>query len=163
MSISKEHQDTLHYIHEMGLGDKLSKFTTVFEEQNALMNIQGRVFRMKDAPGIFEQIYQELFSVKEYSRETCLFAAWLKTIIDAIAHIDLRISFEFDLKSHLMDELERLDLKPFFSEDGKKIDFQGFIKAHPGFRARCSKALDLFLGDILVETSHGLLQLDGGG
>mgnify|MGYP003402333593 CR=1 FL=1 len=162
MRIPKEHQHTLHYIHEMGLGHKLSKFTTVFEEQNALMNVQDKVFRMKDAPGIFEQLYQEIFSAKEYSRKTCLFAAWLKTIIDAIAPMSLRTDFEQDLKSHLMDDLERLDLEPFFSEDGDTIDLQKFIKANPNFRAGCSKALDMFLSDILVETSHDLLQLEGG-
>ena len=162
MRIPKEHQHTLHYVYEMGLGDKLGKFITVFEEQNALMNIQGKVFRMKDAPGIFEPRYQEIFSAKEYSQKTRLFAAWLKTIIDAIAPGDLRASFESDLKSHLMDELEKLDLEPFFGEDGDTINLQGFIKANPSFRARCSKALDLFLSDILVETSHDLLQLEGG-
>ena len=162
MRIPKEHQHTLHYIYEMGLGHKLGKFTTIFEEQNALMNIQGQVFRMKDAPEIFEQRYQEIFSAKEYSQKTRLFAAWLKTIIDAIAPGSLRASFEQDLKSHLMDELEKLELELFFSEDGDTIDLQGFIKANPCFRDHCSKALDMFLSDILLETSHDLLQLEGG-
>ncbi len=162
MRIPKEHQHTLHYIYEMGLGHKLCKFTTVFEEQNALMNIQGKIFQMKDAPRIFEERYQGIFSATEYSEKTRLFAAWLKTIIDAIAPGELRASFEQDLKSHLMDELERLDLEPFFSEYGDNIDLQEFIKANPSFRARCSKALDMFLSDILVETSHDLLQLEGG-
>lgn len=162
MRIPMEHKHTLHYIYEMGLEDKLCKFTTVFEEENALMNVQGKIFPMKDAPRIFEQRYQEIFSTTQYSEKTRLFAAWLKTIIDTIAPGDLRASFEQDLKSHLMDELERLDLEPFFSDDGNTIDLQGFIKANPSFRARCSKALDMFLGDILVETSHDLLQLKGG-
>ncbi len=162
MRIPKEHKHTLHYIDEMGLEDKLCKFTTVFEEENALINIQGKIFSMKDAPRMFEQRYQEFLSTKEYSEKTRLFAAWLKTIIDAIAPGDLRTSFEQDLKSHLMDELERLDLEPFFSQDGNNINLQKFIKANPSFRARCSKALDLFLSDIVVETSHDLLQLKGG-
>ena len=76
--------------------------------------------------------------------------------------MSLRTDFEQDLKSHLMDDLERLDLEPFFSEDGDTIDLQKFIKANPNFRAGCSKALDMFLSDILVETSHDLLQLEGG-
>lgn len=61
-----------------------------------------------------------------------------------------------------MDELERLDLQPYFNEDGQTIDLHNFIKANPSLRARCSKALDMFLSDILVETSHDLLQLEGG-
>jgi monoamine oxidase len=162
MRIPSEHKHTLHYVHEMGLGDKLCKFTTVFEEHNALMNIQGKVFRMKDAPKILQQRYQGIFTDTRYSEKTRLFAAWLKTIVDTIAPGNLRESLEHDLNSHLMDELERLDLEPFFSDDGETIDFHTFIKANPSFRARCSKALDMFLGDILVETSHDLLQIEGG-
>ncbi len=162
MRIPMEHKQTLHYIYEMGLEDKLCKFTTVFEEENALMNVQGEIFRMKDAPKIFEQRNQDIFSSTKYSERTRLFAAWLKTIIDAIAPGEIRVSFEQDLKSHLMDELERLDLEPFFSNDRNTINLQGFIKANPSFRSHCSKALDMFLDDILVETSHDLLQLKGG-
>ncbi|MEC4815198.1 MAG: NAD(P)/FAD-dependent oxidoreductase [Scytonema sp. PMC 1069.18] len=162
MRIPSEHKHVLHYVNEMGLSDKLCKFVTVFEEQNALMNIQGRVFRMKDAPRLLQQRYQGIFVDTRYSQTTRLFAAWLKTIIDTIAPSALRDSFDKDLSSHLMDELERLDLEPFFGEDGETIDFHSFIKENPSFRARCSKALDIFLEDIMVETSHDLLQLKGG-
>lgn len=162
MRIPQQHQHTLHYVYEMGLAHKLRKFTTVFEEKNAWINIQGKIFQMKDALRVFEEDYQAIILAKNYSEQTRLFAAWLKTIIDAIAPGELRISFEQDLKSHLMDELEKLDLEPFLSNNGNNIDLQGFIKANPSFRASCSKALDLFLDDILVETSQDLLQLEGG-
>jgi monoamine oxidase len=162
MRIPSEHKYVLHYIHELGLSDKLCKFVTVFEEQNALMNIQGKIFRMKDAPRIFQERYQNIFSDTRYSEKTKLFAAWLKTIVDTISPGNLRESLECDLSSKLMDELERLDLEPYFNEDGQTIDLHSFIKANPGLRARCSKALDMFLSDILVETSHDLLQLEGG-
>ncbi|MGL5875825.1 MAG: flavin monoamine oxidase family protein [Xenococcaceae cyanobacterium] len=162
MRIPNEHKHVLHYIQEMGLTDKLCKFMTVFEEDNALMNMQGKIFRMKDAPRIFGQHYQGIFSDTRYSEKTRLFAAWLKTIVDAIAPGELRESFDRDLNLHLMDELERLDLEPFFSEDGNTIDLHSFIKSNPSFRARCHKDLDMFLGDILIETSHDLLQLKGG-
>ncbi|WP_017317985.1 flavin monoamine oxidase family protein [Mastigocladopsis repens] len=162
MRIPSEHQHTLHYVSEMGLNDKLCKFVTVFEEQNAFMNISGKIFQMKDAPRIFQERYQEIFTDNRYSEKTQLFAAWLKTIVDTISPGNLRESLELDLKSHLMDELERLDLEPYFRKDGETIDLQAFIKDNPSFRARCSKALDMFLSDILVETSHDLLQLKGG-
>lgn len=162
MRISKEHKHTLRYIYEMGLEDKLCKFTTIFEEENALMNFQGEVFRMKDTLRIFEQRHQDIFLSRKYSRKTRLFAAWLKTIIDAIAPAKLRSNFELNLKSHLMDELEKLDLEPFFSKDGNTINLQKFIKATPCFRDGCSKALSMFLDDVLIETSHDLLQLEGG-
>lgn len=161
MRIPSSHQHTLHYVSEMGLNDKLCKFVTVFEEQNAFMNVEGKIFQMKDAPRIFRDRYQGIFTDR-YSEKTQLFAAWLKTIVDTISPGNLRESLELDLKSHLMDELERLDLEPYFSADGEKIDLQAFIQDNPSFRARCSKALDMFLSDILVETSHDLLQLKGG-
>lgn len=162
MRIPSEHQHTLHYIHKLGLSDKLCKFVTVFEEQNAFLNIEGNIFRMKDAPHILQERYQGIFTDTRYSEKTRLFAAWLKTIVSTISPGNLRESLESDLESHLMDELERLDLTPYFSEDGENIDLQSFIKDNPGFRARCSKAVDMFLSDILVETGHNLLQLKGG-
>lgn len=162
MRIPSEHKHVLHYIHELGLTDKLCKFVTVFEEPNALINIQGKIFRMKDAPRVFQERYLRIFANTRYSYKTKLFAAWLKTIVDAISPGNLRDSLESDLSSKLMDDLERLDLEPYFNEDGETIDLHSFIKDNPGLRARCSKALDMFFSDILVETSHDLLQLEGG-
>ncbi|MBR8838554.1 MAG: FAD-dependent oxidoreductase [Stigonema ocellatum SAG 48.90 = DSM 106950] len=163
MRIPSDHQCVLHYIHAMGLSDKLCKFVTIFEEHNALMNIHGKVFRIRNvAVQAFRTCYRELFQDKRYSKKTRLFAAWLKTIVDVIGSGELRKCLEQDLSLHLMDKLEMLDLQPFFTAQGKAIDIHAFIKAHPEFREKCSKALDLFLGDILVETSHDLLQLQGG-
>ena len=162
MRIPSEHDYALHYIREMGLGDKLCKFVTVFEEQNALMNIEGQVFRMKDAPRILQERNRGIFKDRRYSEKTRLFAAWLQTIVNTISPGSLRESLERDLETHLMDELERLDLEPYFSEDDETIDLQNFIKENPSFRARCSQALDMFLSDILIETSHDLLQIEGG-
>lgn len=162
MRIPSEHEMTLHYVHEMGLSDKLCKFMTVFEESNAMMNINGQVLQMKDAPRVLQQTEGGIFSDTRYSEKTRLFAAWLKTIINTIAPGNLRSEFERDLQSHLMDELERLDLNPYFSEDGETIDLNSFLTQNPSFRAKCSQGLDIFLGDIITETSHDLLQLKGG-
>ncbi|MGB3640618.1 MAG: NAD(P)/FAD-dependent oxidoreductase [Rivularia sp. (in: cyanobacteria)] len=162
MRIPSDHQHTLHYVKEMGLADRLCKFVTVFEEQNAFINVEGKIFKMKDAPKIFQQRPTGIFTDERYSEQTRLFAAWLKTIVDTISPGNLRESLDNDLKSHLMDELERLDLEPYFLENGEKIDLQAFVKDNPSFRARCSKALDMFLGDIVVETSSDLLQIKGG-
>ncbi|MEM9926327.1 MAG: NAD(P)/FAD-dependent oxidoreductase [Cyanobacteria bacterium P01_D01_bin.50] len=162
MRIPHSHQHTLHYIDEMGLSDRLCKFVTVFEEQNALINIEGKVFKIKDAPKIFQQRYQGIFTDERYSEKTRLFAAWLKTIVDTISPDNLRESLQQDLESHLMDELERLDLEPYFKDNGEKINLYRFVEENPGFRARCSKALDMFLTDIAVETSADLLQIKGG-
>ncbi|MEO1377787.1 MAG: NAD(P)/FAD-dependent oxidoreductase [Cyanobacteria bacterium J06635_10] len=162
MRIPHSHQHTLHYVNEMGLSDRLCKFVTVFEEQNAFINIEGKIFKMKDAPKIFQQRYQGIFTDESYSEKTRLFAAWLKTIVDTISPGNLRESLQQDLESHLMDELERLDLEPYFKDNGEKIDLSRFVEENPGFRARCSKALDMFLSDIVVETSADLLQIKGG-
>lgn len=162
MRIPSEHQHVLHYVHELGLEDKLRKFVTVFEENNALINIEGNVFRMKDAPRLLQARYQGIFQDSRYSEKTRLFAAWLKTIVDTISPGKLRESLDRDLQSHLMDELERIDLDIYFSENGQTIDLPAFLKANLGFRARCSTALDMFFSDILTETSHDLLQIEGG-
>jgi monoamine oxidase len=162
MRIHKEHQHTLHYVRELGLSDKLCKFITVFEEHKALINIQGKIFRIEDAARSFDRHYQGIFLATQYRDRTRHFAAWLKTIVDAIAPGDLRASFDRDLESHLMAELDCLDLEPYFSADGDTVNFHKFIKENPGFRDRCSKPLAIFLSDILVETSDDLLQLNGG-
>ncbi|AFY56413.1 monoamine oxidase [Rivularia sp. PCC 7116] len=162
MRIPSDHECVLHYINEMGLSDKLCKFVTMFEENNALLNIQGKLCRIRDvADRALQKLYQGLFLDKRYSEKTKLFAAWLKTIVNAIGSGELRECLEHDL-THLMDRLETLDLQPFLNLQGKAIDIHRFIKTHPDVREKCSKALDLFLNDILVETSPNLMQLQGG-
>lgn len=162
MRIPSDHEYTLHYVREMGLSDKLCKFVTVFEEQNALMNLEGQVIRMKDAPRVLQEQNQGIFKDERYGEETRFFAAWLQTIVNAVSPGSLRESLERDLQTHLMDELEALDLAPYFSEDGETINLQNFIKENPAFRAKCSQALDMFFSDIVIETSHDLLQIKGG-
>lgn len=162
MRIPRQHEYVLHYVYALGLGDRLHKFVTMFEEHNALVNINGTVLRIQDAPRSIQTRYRGLFLDARYSEKTRLFAAWLKTMVDAIGSGELRECLEHDLNSHLMDELEKLDLSPFFDAQGKTIDLHTFIKAYPSFRDKCSKALNIFLGDILIETSHDLLQLEGG-
>jgi tryptophan oxidase StaO len=162
MRIPSHHEYVLHYVHTLGLGDKLRKFVTMFEEHNALVNIDGTVLRIQDAPQSIQKRYRGVFLNARYSEKTRLFAAWLKTMVDAIGSGELRECLERDLNSHLMDELEKLDLDPFFDAQAQTIDLHAFINAHPSFRAKCSKALNIFLGDILIETSPDLLQLEGG-
>jgi monoamine oxidase len=162
MRIPKKHEHTLHYIHEMGLGDKLRKFTTVFEEHNAFLNMDGEIVSIKDAPRMLMKRQQGVFQDTRYSEQTRFFAAWFKTIIDTIAPGSIREALAQDLESHLMDCLERLDLEPFFNEDGETINLHAFIEANPAFRAACNQALDVFLDDILIETSQDLLQIEGG-
>nr|QIS94341.1 Tjp1 [Symphyonema bifilamentata 97.28] len=162
MRIPPQHEYVLHYVQTLGLGDKLRKFVTMFEEHNALVNIDGTVLRIQDAPRSIQMHYRGVFVDERYSEKTRLFAAWLKTIVDAIGSGELRECLERDLNSHLMDELKKLDLDPFFDVCGKTIDLHAFIKAYPSFRNKCSKALNIFLSDILIETSHDLWQLEGG-
>lgn len=162
MRIPSEHKYVLHYLDKMRLTDKLCKFITVFEEQNALISLQGQVFRIKEASQILLKYSQASFSNRQYSQKTLLFAAWLKVIVDTISPKSLRDSFNNDLHLHLIDDLEKLDLELFFNDDGYTINLHRFISAHPNLRARCSKALDMFLDDLLAETNQDLLQLKGG-
>ena len=162
MRIPSDHEYTLHYVREMGLSDKLCKFVTVFEEQNALMNLEGQIIRVKDAPHVLQEQNQGIFKDKRYSEQTRLFAAWLQIIVNAVSPGSLRKSLERDLQTHLMDELEELDLAPYFSGDGQTINLQNFIKENTDFRVKCSQALNMFFSDIVTETSHDLLQIKGG-
>ncbi|BAY50259.1 flavin-dependent L-tryptophan oxidase RebO (plasmid) [Scytonema sp. HK-05] len=118
MRIPSDHEMTLHYVHEMGLSDKLCKFMTVFEESNAMMNINGQVLKMKDAPGVLQQTEGGIFSDTRYSERTRAFAAWLKTIINTIAPGNLRSDFERDLNSHLIDISEKYQYRslPVFQQ-----------------------------------------------
>ena len=101
MRIPSDHQHTLHYVEEMGLADRLCKFVTVFEEQNAFINVEGKIFKMKDAPRIFQQRYQGIFTDERYSEQTRLFTSWMKTIVDTISPGDLRESLEQSLDQDL--------------------------------------------------------------
>ncbi len=163
MRIPQEHEYVLHYVHTLGLSNKLCKFSTIFEEPNALLQISGSLFRVRDlAVQTLQRHYQGLFLSGRYSKKTLLFAAWLKTVMDAIGSGELRKSLEYDLISKVLDELEKLNLEPFFSNDGKTVDIHAFFKTHSGFQGLFDKAVGLFINEILIETSPNLLQLEGG-
>lgn len=164
MRIPHDHEYVLHYVHAMGLSEKLCKFVTLFEEPNTLLNIQGKTFRVKDiAQQALQTHYQDIFLNQSYSENTRLFAAWLKTVVDVIGSGELRQSLESDLKSHILKELEKLDLQPFFRSGGQTIDLHAFFKTYPNFQGLFGKAIGLFIGrDLLIEISPKLLQLQGG-
>lgn len=163
MRIPSTHEYVLHYVHALELSDKLRKFVTLFEERNAFLHINETIVRIKDmATQSLQSPHQGLFLDKRYNPKTRLFAAWLKTIVDAIGSGELREDLQRDLNSHLMDTLETINLEPFFSKDGQNIDLHTFFKTYPSVQRQCTQSLGLFLDDILVETDHNLLQLEGG-
>jgi tryptophan oxidase StaO len=163
MRIPQEHEYVLHYIHLLGLGNKLCKFSTIFEEPNALLHIRGSLFHVRDlAVQTLDKHYQNLFLSGRYREKTLLFAGCLKTMMEVIGSEDLMKLLEDDLISIVLDELEKLNLEPFFSNNDKTVDIHTFFKTYNSFQELFDNAVGLFISEILTETSPNLLQLEGG-
>lgn len=94
-----------------------------------------------------------------HAAETRLVGARLTAMVDAVAPPPVRADVRRDLRTGLLDRLDRLDLRPYASApDG----VHALLAAHPELRSACSGELRDFLDDILTETGTALLRIRGG-
>jgi monoamine oxidase len=94
-----------------------------------------------------------------HAAETRLVGARLTAMVDAVAPPPVRQGVRHDLRTGLLDRLDRLDLRPYASAgDG----VHALLAAHPELRSSCSGELRDFLDDILTETGTELLRIRGG-
>ncbi len=94
-----------------------------------------------------------------HAAETRLVGARLTALVDAVAPPPVRRGVRRDLRTGLLDRLDRLDLRPYASDpDGVHT----LLAAHPELRSACSGELRDFLDDILTETGTALLRIRGG-
>ncbi|WP_221349919.1 flavin monoamine oxidase family protein [Streptomyces beigongshangae] len=161
MRIPAHHTLAMRYITRLGLADRKRPFKTLLAEADTYLRVGAGYTRVRDAAEALVGHYFRDPVHSGYRRETLLFAAWLTTVIDAIAPSDLRRSIRADLDACLLGLLERTGVHAYLSAD-RKADLHAFFQAHPEVRSACSGALRSFLGDILTETSSELVQLSGG-
>jgi len=162
MRFPKRHEHLIHYVRELGLGDELRKFTTIFEDKGAFVSSGGRVSRVADALESLFQANCDKFAPLRVSERTLLLTAWVQLLVDAVSPGQLRVLLERDLSSHLVSDLESMDLEPFVDLQTREVRLHDFATAHPEFRARLDESLALFFDDVLTETNSDLYRIRGG-
>jgi len=158
MRIPRNHRRALGLIAELGLKGQLRPFITFLENENALLRMHGRTYRISES---HRAVTQQLAGGK-YRVRTRLLAGWLQLLVDATSPSSLRTSWRACLAAKVLKELEARDLRPFVNCDTRHVDLHGFVDAFPEFRGWLSEALAQFFEDILDETRPGLLRLEGG-
>jgi len=162
MRIPKEHWRTMRYITQLGLGDRVRDFKSLFSEDGNYYTTSAGHVRVCEAAGAIMEDFRR-GSGKRYSDQTILFGAWLMAIGDAIAPADFRKSLREEFSSQLLDLVERVDVTPFLRGGGKdRIDLHAFFAAHPEIRSSRHGRLNRFIDDVLNETSPELVRLEGG-
>jgi len=135
MRIPAEHRRVLDLVERLGLPGELRPFRGLRPEPVRL-----------PPPG-------------PYAAETRLVGARLTALVDAVAPPQVRRGVRRDLRTGLLERLDRLDLRPYASDpDG----VHALLAAHPELRSACSGELRDFLDDILTETGTALLRIRGG-
>ncbi|GAA2899463.1 monoamine oxidase [Actinoplanes cyaneus] len=162
MRIPAGHSNTLRYIAELGLADELRSFHSLLADKNAFLRTAETYVRMHDAARQLIGELREGLSHDGYHPETLMFGAWLTLVVDAIAPPGQRHDLRRDLRTRLLDHVERLNLAPFVRDNGSAFDLHGVFAAHPALREACGGPLRGFLDDILLETSTELFRLRGG-
>ncbi|MFL6109865.1 MAG: flavin monoamine oxidase family protein [Catenulispora sp.] len=162
MRIPAGHHHTLRYVAELGLAEELRSFHSLLADKNAFLRTAETYVRLHDAASrLIAEIRQSL-PHDRYHPETLMFGAWLTLVVDAIAPPDQRQDLRRDLRTRLLDCVERLNLAPFVRDGGSAFDLHGVFAAHPSLREACHGPLRGFLDDILLETSTELFRLRGG-
>ncbi|MFD9634899.1 flavin monoamine oxidase family protein [Streptomyces violascens] len=163
MRIPTRHWRTLGYIDQLGLGDRIRRFSTLLSDENAFIATDGGHTRIRDASEVLCGQFRREAAFARYSDATITFGAWLTAVVDAIAPPDLRRALRSDLRDQLLDLVEKIDLTSFLHGSARdRVDLHFLFSAHPGLRSACSRRLNSFLDDILTETSPALLRLAGG-
>jgi monoamine oxidase len=153
----------MHYIAELGLTEKVRNFKTLFSEDGDYYTTSACHVRVRDAPTALVEDFRLGLPDKRYSEKTLLFVAWLMAVGNAIAPAEFRKSLRDEFSWKLLDLVDRIDLTPFLRGGrGDQVDLHAFFAAHPEVRSCCAGRLNHFIGDILEETSPGLVRLEGG-
>lgn len=163
MRIPTDHQNTLHYVAELGLSTKLSTFRTLFSEEGAYHTTSAGFVRVRDAAADLVADFRGRLDGAHYPEQAILFGAWLTAIGNAIAPANFRDGLRNDVSMKLLALVDGVDLTPFLGgERGDRFDLHAFFAAHPQLRATSDGRLNRFLDDVLNETSSDLLRIDGG-
>lgn len=164
MRIPAHHHNTLAYVDELGLSDRLSGFRTLFSEEGTYHTTSAGFIRVKDAARTLVAEFRQTYDPAgtRYSREVLLFGAWLTAIGDAIAPANFRRPRD-EIGRDLIALAQGVELAPFLrGEESDRFDLHAFFDAHPEIRQTGNGRLDRFLDDILTETSPDLVRLEGG-
>ncbi len=163
MRIPTKHRNTMRYIAELGLTDKVRDFSTLFSEGGNYYTTSAGQLRVREAAKVMMEDFRLGLPDQRYSDDTLLFGAWLMAIGNAIAPADFRKSLRDEFSLELLDLVDRRDLTPFIHGSARDhIDLHAFFAAHPEVRSSHHGRLNRFIDDILSETSPELVRLDGG-
>ena len=162
MRIPKEHEAVLHYIHAMELSNKLRPFRSVFQNSSCYVDMLGKRYRMEDAVECFTPLFQFGEGRELKSPLTEPFVTALKIVIDAIAPGEIRSLFQKDLETGLIEYIDHLLTSETISIKKEMIQPVEVVPYLHHFTGKWNRALDLFIRDVILETSNTLFRLDGG-
>lgn len=163
MRIPTKHRNTMRYIAELGLTDKVRDFSTLFSKSGNYYTTSAGNLRVREATRAIMEDFRRSLPDKHYSDDTLLVGAWLMAIGNAIAPADFRKSLREEFSLELLDLIDRVDLTPFIRSNTRDhVDLHAFFAAHPEIRSSRHGRLNRFIDDILDETSPDLVRLDGG-
>ncbi|HKR50174.1 MAG TPA: NAD(P)/FAD-dependent oxidoreductase [Pseudonocardiaceae bacterium] len=163
MRIPTKHRNTMRYISELGLADKVRSFSTLFSEGGNYYATSLGHLRVREAAKVMMEDLRLGLPDERYSDDTLLFGAWLMAIGDAIAPADFRRSLRDEFTLDLLDLVDRVDLAPYIrGSAGDGIDLHAFFAAHPEIRSSRHGRLNHFIDDVLSETGPDLVRLEGG-
>lgn len=163
MRIPAAHHQTMRWIDQLGLADKVRQFRTLFSDDASFVETPAGHRRVRAASSVLvAEFRKDMPAGREYRDETVLCAAWLAASVNAVAPAQFRRNLHTDLNAELLDLLDQVDVRPFIVQrgDGERVDLNRFFANHRCFAA--SSGLQHFFDDVVTETSSALFRLDGG-
>jgi monoamine oxidase len=163
MRIPTKHRHTMDYVEKLGLSHKLKEFKTLFAEEGAYHTTSAGFVRVRDVAKVLVDDFRALTADRNFREETILFGAWLTAVGDAIGPAEIRAMLRTDFLADLLEAVDRIDLGPFLVGEARdQVDLHAFFAAHPEVRTSGTGKLNIFIDDILDETSPRLLRIEGG-
>lgn len=160
MRIPGSHDYTRYFITQMQL--TLRNFITALANQNAFLDLRGRVSRIADGQ---KQIYP-LYQLSDWERTqypgAAIFGQHLESLIGLMTPAEQIALFAGDTSTPLLRYLDSLTLGDFLLQRGQAADSAELMGSFTSLDGWLDKAVTMFLRDTMVDTSTGLQEIVGG-
>ena len=160
MRIPASHDYPRYYIKKMGLG--LRRFVTVFENDEAFLDLRGHVARIKDGKDLVSRHYQITHWEKHHFPQSQILGLALNRLYGRLTDEQVIALFSGDLSDPILQEIADTSLGQLLEELSVGKDAYELIGDISGEIGMADVSMIKYLRDAIEETDIGLEEIIGG-
>jgi len=160
MRLPASHDYPLYYIEKMGL--KLRRFVTVFENDNAFLDLRGHVAQIKDGQRLVDELYDITHFEQQNFPQSQLLGMKLQSYYARMTDEQVRKLFEGDLSDPFLQEIANTSLSQLLEESSTGTDAFELVGNLSGEIGMGDVSMIKYLRDYIEGADIGLTEIVGG-